>query len=117
VLNVVKLLAVLLLLATASLAQNNPQEHDFVTSDFKFRSGETLPELKIHYMTYGRPQTDSRGRTTNAVLILHGTTGSGDRGVLVRLDDLLQPPSQVILIARNLVKNIGHTGHAPTCVV
>ena len=54
-----------------------PTEHDFVTRDFKFASGETLPELRIHYRTLGAPQKDSSGKTTNAVLITHGTTGSG----------------------------------------
>src|SRR3954464_11330502 len=54
-----------------------PTEHDFVIRDFKFASGETLPELRIHYRTLGAAQKDSRGKTTNAVLITHGTTGSG----------------------------------------
>ncbi|MFL6527202.1 MAG: alpha/beta fold hydrolase [Chthoniobacterales bacterium] len=54
-----------------------PTEHDFVIRDFKFASGETLPELRIHYRTLGAPQKDSSGKTTNAVLITHGTTGSG----------------------------------------
>jgi homoserine O-acetyltransferase len=54
-----------------------PTEHDFVIRDFKFASAETLPELRIHYRTLGAPQKDSSGKTTNAVLITHGTTGSG----------------------------------------
>src|SRR3954469_16633085 len=54
-----------------------PTEHDFVIRDFKFASGETLPELRIHYRTLGTPQKDASGKTTNAVLITHGTTGSG----------------------------------------
>jgi homoserine O-acetyltransferase len=45
--------------------------------DFRFRSGETLPELTLHYMTMGRPRKDAAGVVRNAVLILHGTTGSG----------------------------------------
>src|SRR4051812_35152874 len=54
-----------------------PREGDFVIRDFKFASGETLPELKIHYRTLGKPEKDAHGQTTNAVLITHGTTGSG----------------------------------------
>src|SRR3954464_14230199 len=54
-----------------------PTEGDFVMKDFKFASGESLPELRIHYRTLGSPQRDAGGRATNAVLILHGTTGSG----------------------------------------
>lgn len=52
-------------------------EDDFVLRDFKFASGETLPELRIHYRTIGRADKDEAGRITNAVLITHGTTGSG----------------------------------------
>jgi homoserine O-acetyltransferase len=54
-----------------------PTEGDFTIRDFKFVSGETLPELRIHYRTIGKPEKDAQGKTTNAVLILHGTTGSG----------------------------------------
>ena len=54
-----------------------PTEGDFTIRDFKFQSGETLPELRIHYRTLGTPQKDAQGKTTNAVLIMHGTTGSG----------------------------------------
>jgi homoserine O-acetyltransferase len=52
-------------------------EADYIIHDFRFASGETLPELHIHYRTVGQLQKDSRGVSTNAVLILHGTTGSG----------------------------------------
>jgi homoserine O-acetyltransferase len=52
-------------------------EGDFTMRDFRFRSGETLPELRIHYTTLGRPRRDAAGVVRNAVLILHGTTGSG----------------------------------------
>jgi len=54
-----------------------PTEGDYVISDFKFASGETLPELRLHYRTLGKPEKDAQGKTTNAVLIMHGTTGSG----------------------------------------
>jgi homoserine O-acetyltransferase len=54
-----------------------PPEGDFTVSDFKFQSGETLPELRIHYRTLGKPEKDAQGKTTNGVLITHGTTGSG----------------------------------------
>ena len=60
-------------LATSALAA----EGDYTLRDFAFRSGEKLPELRIHYLTMGKPVRDARGRTSNAVLILHGTGGSG----------------------------------------
>jgi homoserine O-acetyltransferase len=54
-----------------------PNESDFVIRNFKFADGEMLPELRIHYRTVGQLQKDSNGKATNAVLITHGTTGSG----------------------------------------
>jgi len=54
-----------------------PTESDYTIRDFKFASGETLPELRVHYRTLGKPEKDAQGKTTNAVLIMHGTTGSG----------------------------------------
>jgi homoserine O-acetyltransferase len=54
-----------------------PTEGDFTIRDFKFTSGEALPELRVHYRTLGKPEKDAQGKTTNAVLIMHGTTGSG----------------------------------------
>jgi hypothetical protein len=52
-------------------------EGDFVVHNFKFHSGELLPDVRLHYTTLGKPAHDAQGRTTNAVLILHGTGGSG----------------------------------------
>src|SRR5437867_9642107 len=54
-----------------------PTEADYTIRDFKFASGETLPELRIHYRTLGKIDKDAQGKVTNAALILHSTTGSG----------------------------------------
>jgi homoserine O-acetyltransferase len=75
-------LAILALLALAPLAAAaapalTPQEGDYVAKDFKFQSGEVLPEVKLHYTTLGTPRRDAAGHVTNAVLLLHGTTGVG----------------------------------------
>jgi homoserine O-acetyltransferase len=76
-----RLFALLLSLFSASFASAadypTPTESDFTIRDFKFASGETLPELRLHYRTLGKPEKDAQGKTTNAVLITHGTTGSG----------------------------------------
>ena len=73
--------ALLLSVLTASIASSadypTPTEGDFTIRDFKFQSGETLPEMRIHYRTLGKPEKDAQGKTTNAVLVMHGTTGSG----------------------------------------
>jgi homoserine O-acetyltransferase/O-succinyltransferase len=54
-----------------------PVEGDFVARDFRFSSGETLQSLTVHYRTIGTPQRDASGVVRNAVLILHGTGGTG----------------------------------------
>jgi homoserine O-acetyltransferase/O-succinyltransferase len=56
-----------------------PVERDFTVKDFRFTSGETLHELRLHYRTLGEPRRDADGIVRNAVLILHGTTGSGEQ--------------------------------------
>src|ERR1041384_1255879 len=53
-----------------------PVEADVTLAGFHFATGETL-DLKVHYRTVGRPRRDRDGQGCNAVLILHGTTGSG----------------------------------------
>jgi homoserine O-acetyltransferase/O-succinyltransferase len=55
-----------------------PTQGDYIIKNFTFTSGETLPELRIHYYSLGHPARDARGVVRNAVLIDHGTTGSGD---------------------------------------
>ena len=54
-----------------------PSEADFVLKDFTFASGEVMPELRIHYMTLGKPERGADGIIRNAVLILHATGGEG----------------------------------------
>jgi homoserine O-acetyltransferase len=54
-----------------------PTEGDYTIRDFKFTSGETLSDSRLHYRTLGKPEKDAQGKTTNAILIMHGTTGSG----------------------------------------
>src|SRR5262249_58018729 len=52
-------------------------EADYVIRNFRFNSGETLPELRVHYRTFGAPRKNAQGVVTNAVLIMHGTGGTG----------------------------------------
>jgi len=73
----IPLLSVLVASVAAAADYPTPTEGDLTIHDFKFQSGETLPELRIHYRTLGKPEKDAEGKTTNAVLIMHGTTGSG----------------------------------------
>ena len=76
-------LAIALLVTGRARAQEQPApypapvEGDYVIRDFAFDSGERMAELRIHYRTLGTPVRDARGVVRNAVLVLHGTTGSG----------------------------------------
>jgi homoserine O-acetyltransferase/O-succinyltransferase len=70
--------SLLFLLASRQAAPPpQPTESDFVIRNFRFTSGETLPELRIHYRTYGTPRKGADGSVRNAVLIMHGTGGTG----------------------------------------
>ena len=98
---------------TPQPAQNwpAPQEGDYVVRDFHFQSGETLPEVRMHYYTLGKPVKNANGRTTNAVLILHGTGGIGDSffrpifaGVLFGPGQLLDATKYFLI----LPDNVGH---------
>jgi homoserine O-acetyltransferase/O-succinyltransferase len=88
-----------------------PQDGDYVLRDFHFKSGETLPELRMHYLTLGKPARDASGRVTNAVLILHGTTGSGRQFLAPQFADVLFGPGQLLDASRYFIilpDNIGH---------
>jgi homoserine O-acetyltransferase len=64
--------AALLTISTSAFAADYPapKQGDWIVKDFKFHTGETMPELKLHYTTVGEP-------TGQPVLVLHGTGGSG----------------------------------------
>ena len=88
-------------------------EGDFVLRDFRFSTGETLPELKIHYRTLGSPRRDAKGVVRNAVLILHGTTGSSKQFLTDNFAGVLFGPGQLLDADRYyliLPDGIGHGG-------
>lgn len=87
------------------------READAVFADFKFGSGETLPQLKLHYTTLGSPHRNARGEIDNAILILHGTGGSGKQFFRPQFADMLYGPGQPLDITRYFIilpDNIGH---------
>jgi homoserine O-acetyltransferase/O-succinyltransferase len=88
-----------------------PAQHDYVIRDFRFASGETLPELRIHYRTYGQPRKDGQGVVRNAVLIMHGTGGSGAQFVGKGFAGELFGPGQWLDASRYFIilpDDIGH---------
>ncbi len=89
----------------------HPVEGDFVARDFRFQSGETLAELRLHYTTLGKPARDTQGRVTNAVLILHGTGGSGRQFLQPQFAGVLFGPGQLLDASRYYIilpDGIGH---------
>jgi homoserine O-acetyltransferase len=90
---------------------SRPLEGDFVIHDFHFDSGETLPEVRMHYTFFGRPHKDAQGRVTNAVLILHGTGGSGHSLVNDRFSGVLFQHGQLLDAGKYFIvlpDSIGH---------
>jgi homoserine O-acetyltransferase/O-succinyltransferase len=86
-------------------------EGDYVAKSFKFHSGETLPELRLHYTTLGKPERNAEGRVTNAVLILHGTGGSGSQFLQPIFAGELFGPGQLLDASRYFIilpDGIGH---------
>ena len=104
-------LAVAPIRAQQTPAVGPPQEGDFVLHDFHFKSGETLPELRLHYYTYGKPMKDASGRTTNAVIIMHGTGGTGRQFLSPVFANVLFGPGQLLDVTKYYVvlpDSIGH---------
>jgi homoserine O-acetyltransferase len=87
------------------------RDGDVTLRDFRFASGERLPELRIHYATLGAPRRDRGGRVTNAVMVLHGTGGSGRQFLAPQFAQELFGPGQPLDITRYYVilpDGIGH---------
>ena len=98
---------------TAAPAANKfaPQEGEYILKDFHFQSGEVLPELRMHYMTLGKPVRDGNGRVSNAVLLLHGTGGSGRQFLAPQFADVLFGPGQLLDASRYYIIFVDNVGH------
>lgn len=88
-----------------------PFEGDYVVENFHFASGETLPELRLHYTVLGKPHRDAHGHVDNAVLILHGTGGSGHNFLIDKFGGVLFGKGQLLDTSRYFIilpDGIGH---------
>ncbi|MBO0861852.1 MAG: alpha/beta fold hydrolase [Chloracidobacterium sp.] len=99
----------------AARTPNYPQpvEGDFAIRDFKFNSEENLPELRLHYRTIGELKRDASGKASNAVLILHGTGGSGAGFLSNQYAGALFGPGQLLDATKYFIilpDGIGHGG-------
>lgn len=88
-----------------------PMEGDYIIKNFKFTSGETLPELRIHYRTVGKPVKDAHGVVRNAVLIGHGTGGSGANFIRPEFAGELFGPGQPLDATRFFIVMPDGIGH------
>ena len=87
------------------------REGDYVVHDFRFKDGETLKALRLHYTTLGEPRRDAAGHVTNAVMVLHGTGGTGRQFFAPQFADVLYKPGGVLDPAKYFIilpDGIGH---------
>jgi homoserine O-acetyltransferase len=97
--------------ATAQPSKWRERDEQYTIRDFRFRSGETLPALRINYTVLGKPHRNAKGEIDNAVMILHGTGGTGRQFLAPQFADELYGPGQPLDITKYwiiLPDNIGH---------
>ena len=108
------LFALLAAQAAAPPAKTWPtHERDVTLKDFRFRDGEALPELRMHVTTLGSPHRNAAGQIDNAMMVLHGTGGTGKQFLQPQFADELYGPGQPLDINRYYIilpDNIGHGG-------
>ncbi len=108
---ILKLVLVFSSIAALAADYPAPQPGTFLVKDFQFKSGEKLAEVKLHYYTLGTPQKDSTGKVRNAVLILHGTGGTGRQFLTPNFGGVLFGPGQLLDASKYFIilpDNIGH---------
>ena len=97
--------------STATRTQWPVKDGTYLIKNFRFGTGESLPELKLHYLTLGEPHRDAAGHTTNAVLLLHGTGGNAHSLLNPVFSEVLFGPGQPLDINRYYIifpDDIGH---------
>jgi homoserine O-acetyltransferase len=100
-------------IASAQTAQTwpEPREGNYIAKNFRFKDGETMAELRLHYRVLGQPHRDSKGHVDNAVLILHGTGGAGTQFLGERFAGVLFVPGGLLDAAKYFIilpDDIGH---------
>jgi homoserine O-acetyltransferase len=87
------------------------REGEVILKEFRFRDGEALPQLRMHYTALGQPHRDGSGKIDNAVMVLHGTGGNGKQFLRPQFADELYGPGQPLDIRKYwiiLPDNVGH---------
>jgi len=108
----------LLCFAAGGACQTVPAVHAWPTADgtvvlkdFRFGTGQTLPELRLHYLTLGTPHRNAGGHVDNAVLLLHGTGGDAHSLLNPIFSNVLFVPGGVLDIHKYFIilpDDIGH---------
>lgn len=109
----------LLLLPICTVAQQpTPAPHllgytegSYVIKDFQFRSGQSLPELRLAYVTLGIPDRDAAGRIRNAVLLVHGTGDNHESFLAPDIANFLYRPGQALDLRKFFVLLPDALGH------
>jgi homoserine O-acetyltransferase/O-succinyltransferase len=112
-------LILLALLITATAAANAQpaatkwptEDGTYTIKDFHFKDGETIPELRLHYLTLGKPHRDAAGHTDNVILLLHGTGGNAHSLMSPVFSNVLFGPGQPLDINKYFIilpDDIGH---------
>ncbi len=97
----------------AARGQTALREGDYLIRNFRFEDGSQVAALKLHYRTLGRPATGAAGHVQNAVLILHGTGGTGKQFLSEQFADVLFQRGQPLDAATHYIilpDDIGHGG-------
>jgi homoserine O-acetyltransferase len=116
---VISRLIICLFLGTLIANAQKPEGHvkwpvkdgNYTIKNFRFRTGESLPELKLHYLTLGELHRDASGHTDNAILLLHGTGGNAHSLLNPAFSEVLFGPGQPLDISKFLIvlpDDIGH---------
>lgn len=111
-----RLLLTLLTLAFAHLAvatdwQAQATRQDIKLTNFEFHTGETLPSVTMSVYTLGTPQRNDDGNITNAIMLLHGTGGSGRSLLRPAFGDELFGPGQLLDIEKHYIISPDNLGH------
>jgi homoserine O-acetyltransferase/O-succinyltransferase len=94
------------LLTSHAMAQTswpNQRDANFTIRDFRFGDGETMPELRLHYITLGTAKRNAQGEITNGIVLLHGTSGSGQNWLLPTLAGELFGKGQPLDASENFI--------------
>jgi homoserine O-acetyltransferase len=88
-----------------------PLDGSYTVAKFTFADGETLRDLHLHYITFGRPHRDAAGHVDNAVLVLHGTGGDTNQFLRASYAGVLFVPGGALDARRYFIIITDAVGH------